>query len=185
MAALQYLESLRNSHPELSDWYNSLADLYQNKLWHQLTLKLEQFVALAVFQVTLLSLLVLPLFPLPIVCSETFLWGLVVMCTRERAIVIGTVWKRRRLCGIRKLKSWSCWIWEIRVSLGFCLGQGVEWMRIFRDQAYCGLWFHFKQDHMCILDYKGLNPNSFLGIIIQCGEAFSSFYQLTLQYQDA
>lgn len=53
MAALQYLESLRNSHPELSDWYNSLADLYQKKLWHQLTLKLEQFVALAVFQVQL------------------------------------------------------------------------------------------------------------------------------------
>lgn len=51
MAALQYLESLRNAHPELSDWYNSLADLYQKKLWHQLTLKLEQFVALAVFQV--------------------------------------------------------------------------------------------------------------------------------------
>ncbi|PON63335.1 Winged helix-turn-helix DNA-binding domain containing protein [Parasponia andersonii] len=50
MAALQYLESLRNAHPELSEWYNSLADLYQKKLWHQLTLKLEQFVALAVFQ---------------------------------------------------------------------------------------------------------------------------------------
>ncbi|XP_031098228.1 26S proteasome non-ATPase regulatory subunit 13 homolog B [Ipomoea triloba] len=50
MAALQYLDSLRNAHPELSDWYNTLADLYQRKLWHQLTLKLEQFVALAVFQ---------------------------------------------------------------------------------------------------------------------------------------
>ncbi|KAI3787168.1 hypothetical protein L1987_41429 [Smallanthus sonchifolius] len=50
MAALQYLDSLRSTHPELSDWYNSLADLYQRKLWHQLTLKLEQFVALAVFQ---------------------------------------------------------------------------------------------------------------------------------------
>uniref|UniRef100_A0A5B6YJU7 PCI domain-containing protein n=1 Tax=Davidia involucrata TaxID=16924 RepID=A0A5B6YJU7_DAVIN len=50
MAALQYLDSLRNAHPELSDWYNTLADLYQKKLWHQLTLKLEQFVALAVFQ---------------------------------------------------------------------------------------------------------------------------------------
>ncbi|XP_047156934.1 26S proteasome non-ATPase regulatory subunit 13 homolog B isoform X2 [Vigna umbellata] len=50
MAALQYLESLRNAHPELAEWYNSLADLYQKKLWHQLTLKLEQFVALAVFQ---------------------------------------------------------------------------------------------------------------------------------------
>ncbi|TYI91513.1 hypothetical protein E1A91_D03G197600v1 [Gossypium mustelinum] len=50
MAALQYLESLRNEHPELADWYSSLADLYQKKLWHQLTLKLEQFVALTVFQ---------------------------------------------------------------------------------------------------------------------------------------
>ncbi|GMH09170.1 hypothetical protein Nepgr_011010 [Nepenthes gracilis] len=46
MAALQYLESQRNTHPELSDWYNTLADLYQRKLWHQLTQKLEQFVAL-------------------------------------------------------------------------------------------------------------------------------------------
>ncbi|KAM7507257.1 hypothetical protein LguiA_017710 [Lonicera macranthoides] len=50
MAALQYLDTLRNSHPELSDWYNTLSDLYQRKLWHQLTLKLEQFLALAVFQ---------------------------------------------------------------------------------------------------------------------------------------
>ncbi|KAG2676760.1 hypothetical protein I3760_12G067200 [Carya illinoinensis] len=49
-APLQYLESLRNAHPELADWYASLADLYQRKLWHQLTSKLEQFVALAVFQ---------------------------------------------------------------------------------------------------------------------------------------
>ncbi|XP_074283245.1 26S proteasome non-ATPase regulatory subunit 13 homolog B-like [Silene latifolia] len=48
--ALVYLESQRNSHPELAEWYNSLADLYQKKLWHQLTLKLEEFVALAVFQ---------------------------------------------------------------------------------------------------------------------------------------
>uniref|UniRef100_A0A2P2MUH5 Extra-large guanine nucleotide-binding protein 3-like n=1 Tax=Rhizophora mucronata TaxID=61149 RepID=A0A2P2MUH5_RHIMU len=50
MAALEYLETLRNAHPELAEWYNSLADLYQKKLWHQLTLKLEQFVALAVCQ---------------------------------------------------------------------------------------------------------------------------------------
>ncbi|XP_022862736.1 26S proteasome non-ATPase regulatory subunit 13 homolog B-like [Olea europaea var. sylvestris] len=50
MAAFEYLESLRNAHPELSEWYNTLADLYQRKLWHQLTLKLEQFVALPVFQ---------------------------------------------------------------------------------------------------------------------------------------
>lgn len=50
MAALQYLESLSSAHPELSDWYSTLADLYQKKLWHQLTQKLEQFVALTVFQ---------------------------------------------------------------------------------------------------------------------------------------
>ncbi|XP_047325418.1 26S proteasome non-ATPase regulatory subunit 13 homolog A-like [Impatiens glandulifera] len=50
MAALQYLESLSSAHPELADWYSALADLYQKKLWHQLTQKLEQFVALTVFQ---------------------------------------------------------------------------------------------------------------------------------------
>ncbi|KAK4490827.1 hypothetical protein RD792_001542 [Penstemon davidsonii] len=50
MAALQYLESLRNVHPELSEWHTTLSDLYQRKLWHQLTLKLEEFVALAAFQ---------------------------------------------------------------------------------------------------------------------------------------
>lgn len=50
MAALQYLDSLRNAQPELSDWYSNLADLYQRKLWHQLTLKLEEFVSLSVFQ---------------------------------------------------------------------------------------------------------------------------------------
>ncbi|XP_070058065.1 26S proteasome non-ATPase regulatory subunit 13 homolog B-like [Nicotiana tomentosiformis] len=50
MAALQYLESLCNAHPELSDWYTTLSDLYQRKLWHQLTLKLDQFVSLPLFQ---------------------------------------------------------------------------------------------------------------------------------------
>ena len=51
MAALRYLESQRVAHPELADWYSSMADLYERKLWHQLTQKLDQFVALAVFQV--------------------------------------------------------------------------------------------------------------------------------------
>ncbi|KAK4795288.1 hypothetical protein SAY86_013282 [Trapa natans] len=50
MAALQYLDSQRNAHPEMAEWYIALADLYQKKLWHQLTLKLEQFVAHAVSQ---------------------------------------------------------------------------------------------------------------------------------------
>ncbi|XP_030535486.1 26S proteasome non-ATPase regulatory subunit 13 homolog B-like [Rhodamnia argentea] len=50
MAALQYLDSQRNAHPELAEWYNALEDLYQKKLWHQLTLKLEQFVSHAASQ---------------------------------------------------------------------------------------------------------------------------------------
>ncbi|WCJ29116.1 hypothetical protein M5689_010773 [Euphorbia peplus] len=50
MAALEYLECLRKEHPELAEWYNSLGELYEKKLWHQLTLKLQQFVALPVFQ---------------------------------------------------------------------------------------------------------------------------------------
>ena len=54
-APLQYLETLRSAHPELGEWYASLADLYQRKLWHQLTAKLEQFVALTVFQVSAFS----------------------------------------------------------------------------------------------------------------------------------
>lgn len=51
MAALQYLERQRAAQPELAEWYTSMADLYERKLWHQLTLKLDQFVALTVFQV--------------------------------------------------------------------------------------------------------------------------------------
>ncbi|XP_008805479.1 26S proteasome non-ATPase regulatory subunit 13 homolog B-like [Phoenix dactylifera] len=48
--ALQYLEAQRNARPELAEWYDAMADLYQKKLWHQLTLKLDQFFALAVVQ---------------------------------------------------------------------------------------------------------------------------------------
>lgn len=50
MAALRYLEMQTKAQPELAEWYSSMADLYQRKLWHQLTQKLEQFVALTVFQ---------------------------------------------------------------------------------------------------------------------------------------
>eukprot|EP00252_Welwitschia_mirabilis_P016438 TRINITY_DN3626_c0_g1_i1.p1 TRINITY_DN3626_c0_g1~~TRINITY_DN3626_c0_g1_i1.p1 ORF type:complete len:360 (-),score=54.86 TRINITY_DN3626_c0_g1_i1:71-1150(-) len=50
MAALKYLEAQKQAHPELGEWYDSLADLYDRKLWHQLTLKLEQFISLPVFQ---------------------------------------------------------------------------------------------------------------------------------------
>ncbi|KAL6595561.1 hypothetical protein ACP70R_047901 [Stipagrostis hirtigluma subsp. patula] len=48
--ALQYVESQRQAHPDLADWYASLADLYQRKLWHQLTLKLDQFLQLQAAQ---------------------------------------------------------------------------------------------------------------------------------------
>ncbi|KAM3345037.1 26S proteasome non-ATPase regulatory subunit 13 B [Capsicum galapagoense] len=50
MAALQYLESFCNANPQLNEWYTTLSDLYNRKLWHQLTLKLEQFVLLPLFQ---------------------------------------------------------------------------------------------------------------------------------------
>uniref|UniRef100_A0A804JT08 PCI domain-containing protein n=1 Tax=Musa acuminata subsp. malaccensis TaxID=214687 RepID=A0A804JT08_MUSAM len=57
--ALQYLEAQRHAQPELADWYSAFADLYQRKLWHQLTLKLEQFVRLAdlAFDLSLSALL--------------------------------------------------------------------------------------------------------------------------------
>ncbi|KAJ6846402.1 26S proteasome non-ATPase regulatory subunit 13-like protein B [Iris pallida] len=48
--ALQYLEAQSSARPELSVWYNSMADLYQKKLWHQLSLKLQQFFALDAVQ---------------------------------------------------------------------------------------------------------------------------------------
>jgi len=59
--ALQYVEAQRQARPDLADWYASLADLYQRKLWHQLTLKLDQFLQLQAAQVRFLLLLVLGL----------------------------------------------------------------------------------------------------------------------------
>ena len=59
--ALQYVEAQRQARPDLADWYASLADLYQRKLWHQLTLKLDQFLQLQAAQVPFLLLLVLGL----------------------------------------------------------------------------------------------------------------------------
>lgn len=50
-AALEFLEAQGATRPELAEWYAALADLYQRKLWHQLTLKLDQFLGLAVVQV--------------------------------------------------------------------------------------------------------------------------------------
>ena len=46
-APLEFLETQGATRPELAEWYAALADLYQRKLWHQLTLKLDQFLALA------------------------------------------------------------------------------------------------------------------------------------------
>ncbi|OEL16228.1 26S proteasome non-ATPase regulatory subunit 13-like protein B [Dichanthelium oligosanthes] len=48
--ALQYVEAQRQARPDLADWYAALADLYQRKLWHQLTLKLDQFLQLQAAQ---------------------------------------------------------------------------------------------------------------------------------------
>lgn len=43
--ATSFLEAQSAAHPELASWYAELADLYNRKLWHQLTVKLEQFLA--------------------------------------------------------------------------------------------------------------------------------------------
>ncbi|KAM3402993.1 hypothetical protein ACQJBY_006650 [Aegilops geniculata] len=48
--ALQYVEAQRQARPDLADWYADLADLYQRKLWHQLTLKLDQFLQIPAAQ---------------------------------------------------------------------------------------------------------------------------------------
>ncbi|KAK1696329.1 hypothetical protein QYE76_013026 [Lolium multiflorum] len=48
--ALQYVEAQRQARPDLADWYADLADLYQRKLWHQLTLKLDQFLQIPLAQ---------------------------------------------------------------------------------------------------------------------------------------
>ncbi|GAQ91610.1 26S proteasome regulatory subunit N9 [Klebsormidium nitens] len=50
MAPLKFLEDQQVAHPELAEWYQQFGDLYQRKLWHQLTVKLEQFVSLAALQ---------------------------------------------------------------------------------------------------------------------------------------
>jgi hypothetical protein len=52
--ALQYVEAQRQARPDLAEWYASLADLYQRRLWHQLTLKLDQFLQLQAAQVRFL-----------------------------------------------------------------------------------------------------------------------------------
>jgi hypothetical protein len=61
-AVLEFLEAQRATRPELAEWYAALADLYQRKLWHQLTLKLDQFLALAVVQVLLIPSMMIPRF---------------------------------------------------------------------------------------------------------------------------
>lgn len=44
-AALEHLESMSTLHPDLSDPYQNLVDLYQRKLWHQLTMATLDFVS--------------------------------------------------------------------------------------------------------------------------------------------
>lgn len=50
MSALAFLDAQKAAHPDLAGWFAEMSDLYQRKLWHQLTLKLEQFLALAILQ---------------------------------------------------------------------------------------------------------------------------------------
>lgn len=44
-AAVEHLESMSTLHPDLSDKYASLVNLYQRKLWHQLTMSTLDFVS--------------------------------------------------------------------------------------------------------------------------------------------
>jgi 26S proteasome regulatory subunit N9 len=46
-----FLESLQVEHPSIAEYFARFADLYQRKLWHQLTLLLEEVIALPEFQI--------------------------------------------------------------------------------------------------------------------------------------
>lgn len=50
MTQMAFLEKLMNSRPELAEHLNTLADLYNRKLWHQLTQELEKVVKLPEFR---------------------------------------------------------------------------------------------------------------------------------------
>ncbi|CAI5467456.1 unnamed protein product [Closterium sp. Yama58-4] len=50
MSAMAFLDAQQAARPDLAVWFADMGDLYQKKLWHQLTIKLEQFLALAVLQ---------------------------------------------------------------------------------------------------------------------------------------
>lgn len=51
MAAVEaYLNGQATAHPELSEQLGAMKDLYERRLWHQLTMKLEECVALPAFQ---------------------------------------------------------------------------------------------------------------------------------------
>ncbi|KAK3245306.1 hypothetical protein CYMTET_45113 [Cymbomonas tetramitiformis] len=50
MAQMAFLEKLMNSRPELAEHLNTLADLYNRKLWHQLTQELEKVLKLPEFR---------------------------------------------------------------------------------------------------------------------------------------
>eukprot|EP00244_Chara_vulgaris_P005749 TRINITY_DN2223_c0_g1_i1.p1 TRINITY_DN2223_c0_g1~~TRINITY_DN2223_c0_g1_i1.p1 ORF type:complete len:448 (-),score=99.19 TRINITY_DN2223_c0_g1_i1:164-1324(-) len=43
MAAIKFVESLQGAYPDLTEWFAQMGELHQRKLWHELTLKLEQF----------------------------------------------------------------------------------------------------------------------------------------------
>mmetsp|Transcript_7463 Transcript_7463/g.15969 ORF Transcript_7463/g.15969 Transcript_7463/m.15969 type:complete len:419 (+) Transcript_7463:225-1481(+) len=44
-AGLEHLESMSTLHPDLSEQYQNLVNLYQRKLWHQLTMSTLEFVS--------------------------------------------------------------------------------------------------------------------------------------------
>jgi len=45
-SVVEYLESQKGAHPDIQDVYAQFIDLYRKKLYHQLTVKIEEFVTL-------------------------------------------------------------------------------------------------------------------------------------------
>ena len=45
-SGLQFLEALQNRQPALATRINQFAELYQRKLWHQLTVAIEESLVL-------------------------------------------------------------------------------------------------------------------------------------------
>ncbi|KAK4353784.1 hypothetical protein RND71_025978 [Anisodus tanguticus] len=156
MAALQYLESFCNAHSQLSDWYTTLADLYQKKLWHQLTLKLEQFVVLPVFQVFRVEFYLIPVnFVLLLLYLELRFGGLGVykLGFSGRDLVIGI---------------WSLVVMFLKGSLGVTGKVVALWPR--------GHGFRSWKQPLVEMQAEGIPETTALPTKVEAGDALIQLY---------